>query len=169
MKLKKVLTAVLIFSGLLLLSSCSKQEQEYEQRALESPSNEWILRHTKIFTFERMIHEYPEQVLDNTGDSGVDQLLKAGVLAKEGDIYKVETSTNKWNTSEDLSSDTHINNIDFTLNVILNNNNVTWCGDSISGKDFVRNYTDLHEGFSASYEEYEKSIADYVDCGTGEL
>lgn len=169
MALKKILTAVLIFSGLLLLSSCSKQDPGPEQKTLDSPSSEWILRHTKIFTFERMIHEHPEQVLENTGDSGVDQLIEAGVLAKEGDIYTVETSTNKWNTSEDLSSDTHINNIDFTLNVILDNNNVTWCGYSISGKDFVRNYTDLHEGSLASYEEYKKSIADYVDCGTGEL
>lgn len=166
---KKILTIVLIPPGILFLFSCSNQEKEPEQAPLASPSNEWVLRHAKVSTLERMAHEYPEQVFNETKEFEMNQLLEAGILTKEGELYEVEKNINHWNTSEDPSRDTHINNIDFTLTLILESNEVTWCGDSISGKDFVLDYTNIHEDSFSSYEEYEKSIADYVDCGTGEL
>ncbi|WP_160049283.1 hypothetical protein [Nocardiopsis sp. JB363] len=34
---------------------------------------------------------------------------------------------------------------------------------------FVRNYMELHEELFEANEQYEESIAEYVDCGTGEL
>lgn len=166
LKQKLALLVLATFSPLTCVS-CTAQEPE--QTEASTPSNEWVLRQTRVHVLERMIQEDAAQVINDSGEFSVNQLLAADVLRKEGDDYSVETSTFMWDTSDNLSEYTHVKEIDFTLRNILEENDVTWRGNEISGEALVDGYVDLHESSFDSIEEYKESIADYVDCETGEL
>lgn len=51
---------------------------------------------------------------------------------------------------------------------VLEASKVDWCGEPMKGYEFSDLYLDSYWGAFDTREEYVASIADYVDCGTGE-
>jgi hypothetical protein len=164
---KRAQPAALTIFAIIFCTSCSTHEPE--QIEYPTPSREWVTRQIRVSTLDRMIQEDPERVLDNSDEFSINQLTEAEILTQEEGSYSIQTDVSEWNTSEQPSENTHINEIDFTITVILENNNVTWCNTSPPGDKFVQEYIDLHRESVGSHEEYRASIADYVNCGTGEL
>ena len=157
----------------LMLSACTSEggeEPTGTRGAEESPSPAyvsyyWVEREVQVLTLDRMMSEGdPQMVVDNTGDLS-ERLFATHIIQEGEDGYRVELNKDEW-TPEAVTS---INHMDSALTAAMSGNEVTWCGEPIAGDDFVEGYTDrFWEAYDAR-SEYEESITDYVDCGTGEL
>lgn len=148
----------------LALSACSTPEAEPEP-ASGLPegyvSVQWIEREVRIHTLDRMFGEQDSvQVVANAGPTR-DDLLDGGILVEEGEGYAVELDKDLWD------DDIHLARADGALGNAMYHNEVTWCGGTVSGEDFVDAYMDEHEGSFDTHEEYTASVVDYVGCGTG--
>ncbi|WP_304452336.1 hypothetical protein [Nocardiopsis sp. YSL2] len=169
----------------LLLSACSSEDPgdpggteelgDSEDRATPDPEESaspeyvsffWIERGVRVHTLDRMMTEgTPEEVLDNIDDTSRERLLDTRVIQEVDDGYRVELNEDEW----DPEAVTFLNVLDSALEAAMSHNEVTWCGEPVTGEEFIEGYTDEFREAFDSHEEYEESIADYVDCGTGEL
>ncbi len=124
-----------------------------------------------ILTLERMfVEEESPEIIANASDRTRESLLEGGALIEEDNQYRLETDPAKWTVAEGLGDDGLLpRHVDNAMNALLWENEVTWCDHRMIGRDFVSSYIELYNGKFDTREEYEKSIADYVDCGTGEL
>lgn len=113
--------------------------------------------------------EGPEDVLANGGAEASDVLLNTRVVMIEEESYSVETTRTEWDITRGPGGGDSISAVDSALAFMMKGNDVSWCGEDLSGREFVRNYMGLHEESFETNEQYEESIADYVDCGTGDL
>ncbi|XKK41500.1 hypothetical protein HFP72_15000 [Nocardiopsis sp. ARC36] len=157
----------------LILSACTSGDAEAppgDAAPEESPSPEyipyfWVEREVRVRTLDRMMTEGdPQEVADNTGDL-VERLFATGIVQEGEDGYRVELDKDEW-TPEAV---TLVNRLDSALAAAMEGNEVAWCGEPMAGDEFVEGYTDEFWEAYETAEEYEESITDYVDCGTGEL
>ncbi|MFD3684047.1 hypothetical protein ACFWTE_04375 [Nocardiopsis sp. NPDC058631] len=157
----------------LILSACTSggpEEPSDTPGAEESPSPTyvsyfWVEREVRVRALDRMMTEGdPQEVVDNTGDL-VERLFATGIIQEGENGYRVELDKDEW-TPEAV---TFVNRLDSGLAAAMKGNEVTWCGDPLPGDEFVRGYTDEFWEAYDTAEEYEESVANYVDCGTGEL
>ena len=164
----------------LLLSACqdfgsaslkADSESSPEEKIPSRTDGEWVRRHVMIFTLERMfIEENASEIISNTSDRTRKSLLEGGALIEEDNQYRLETDPAEWTVAEGLGDDGLLTrHVDNAMNALLWENEVTWCDHGMVGRDFVSSYIELYNGKFDTREEHEKSIADYVDCGTGEL
>ncbi|MGW5875041.1 hypothetical protein ACWFMI_00610 [Nocardiopsis terrae] len=131
---------------------------------------EEVMRQARVQTLQRMLKEEdPKEVLANAGGESSKILLEVNVVLVDGGSYSVETTRTEWDITADLSQKKSISAVDSALDFAMKGNDVNWCGEPVSGHKFVQNYVDLHEGSFEANEQYEESISDYVDCGSGEL
>lgn len=129
---------------------------------------EEIVRRTQVQTLQRMMQEEdPRVLLENSGAESSEVLLGAGVVVVDGHSYSVETNRMKWDISVEFDLDYSISDVDSALTFVMVDNDVTWCGDILSGYDFVRDYMDMNSKSFETHEEYNESIADYVNCNDG--
>ncbi|OKI13751.1 hypothetical protein A6A08_15210 [Nocardiopsis sp. TSRI0078] len=116
-----------------------------------------------VRTLDRMLTENdPEEVAENITGSR-DRLFDTRILQKAEDGYTVELDKDEWRTEEVTS----LAKIDDALIDAMEFNEVTWCGETVSGEEFVDAYMDEFRDALDSQEEYTASIDDYVDCGDG--
>jgi len=149
------------------VAACSTSEPEPER---EGPppgyvSYHWVEREARIHTFDRMLNEGdPEEVLENsTGHR--EKLFDAGVLSEGEDGYYIEFDKDEWSPEEAGN----LNMVDGALSYAMDFNDVTWCGETVTGDVFVEDYMEEFWDTLDSHEEYTASIADYVDCGDGRV
>ncbi|MEU0488667.1 hypothetical protein ABZ249_05515 [Nocardiopsis sp. NPDC006139] len=130
---------------------------------------EWVTRTARIAVLDRMVEEYgSEEILSGAGEEGIDALVENGILVSMEEGFRVEQDPEDgWAPWEEFAYD--LNLIDDTLDRLLRENIVGWCGDEVSGEVFVDDYKDRFVDTFDSQEEYRESIADYVDCGDGRL
>lgn len=123
----------------------------------------WLEREVRVHTLVRMFAEGDSnEVIANTGPTR-DALFDAGVVREEGDGYVVELDKDTWDTSLNLGR------IDGALGSAMRRNEVTWCGDAVEGEEFVEDYMDEFWQTLDTFDAYEASVIDYVDCGTGRV
>ncbi|MET9797375.1 hypothetical protein ACFW3Z_18515 [Nocardiopsis alba] len=122
------------------------------------------------YTVERIfIEQDQEEIIDSTTERQYDDLIEVGALLKGEGEYIFNPDSSSWEAAATLSDrGVPIARIYNALDAILFANNVTWCGGEIRGTEFVHEYMEEFKEEFDTYEEYEQSIADYVDCGTGE-
>ncbi|NKZ00632.1 hypothetical protein HGB44_23630 [Nocardiopsis dassonvillei subsp. albirubida] len=147
------------------LTACSTPEPEPERGGLppDYVSFFWVERQVMLHTLDRMLVENdPEEVLENSTGSR-DRLFEARILQETEDGYTVELDYDEWRTEEVGP----ISRIDAALANATEFNEVTWCGETVNGEDFVDAYVEEFWETLDSHEEYTASIADYVDCGDG--
>ena len=130
---------------------------------------EWVTRTARIAVLDRMVEEYgSEEALSGAGEEGIEALVENGILVSTEEGFRVEQDPEDgWAPWEEFAYD--LNLIDDTLDRLLRENIVGWCGDEVSGEVFVDDYKDRFVDTFDSQEEYRESIADYVDCGDGRL
>ena len=152
-------------SASLALTGCSASQSETgpdTDDTSEHISAFWVERQVRVLTLDRMFTEGDSgEVVENIGDER-DRLFESRVVQEEGDGYTVELDEDEWDTTINLSR------IDSALNDAMYHNEVTWCGDVVTGEEFVDAYIDEYEGTLNAHDAYEASVTDYVDCGTGE-
>lgn len=171
----RAVVSFLALTCLLSTSACSTEQSNSDPEHTPTEDDffvdiEDVKRQARTQTLRRMIEEGdPGEVIEKTGEEPSEILINTGVINIEESEYYIETDRTKWNITADLSQKTSISAVDSSLAFAMRRNNVNWCEGSLSGSEFVRIYMDDHEDSFSSYEEYEKSISDYVDCGTGEL
>ncbi len=157
------LTALALTAGL-VLSGCSASDPEPEPTSglpEDYVSVQWVEREVRVHTLDRMFTEGDStEVVENTG-AARDHLLDWGVVSEEGDGYAVQLDKGSWD------DDIHLAKVDGALGAAMNQNEVAWCGEAVSGKDFVDVYMDEYEDSFDTQDEYTASVVDYVDCGTG--
>ncbi len=155
---------VVAVSAGLALTGCSDSGSATEPAAEETSdhiSAFWVEREVRVRTLDRMFTEGDSnEVMENTGELR-DRLFESRIVREEGDGYVVELDEDEWDTSINLSR------IDGALNDAMYRNEVTWCGDPVNGEEFVDAYVDEFGEALDSFEAYEESVVDYVDCGTG--
>lgn len=173
---------VLALAAGLVLSGCSTSEPEPEPTS-GLPEDyvpvQWVEREVRLYTLDRMIDEAgSDEVLVNMGETR-EHLFDYGVIVPEGggeaDVdwdsgyedgdlegFVVELDKDTWH------EDVHLAKVDGSLGNAMNHNEVTWCEETVGGDDFVKAYKEQYEDVFDSQEEYTASVADYVDCGTGE-
>ncbi len=118
-----------------------------------------------LHTFDRMLSEGdPEEVLENSTGSR-DDLFESHVLHEDEDGYSIEFDKDAWRTEEVGG----LNWIDAALINATDFNDVTWCGETVTGDVFVDAYMEEFWDNLDSHDEYTASIADYVDCGDGRV
>lgn len=169
-------TAVLagaLLSGL-VLASCSAEESGSASSPDSSPGEEadpeyvssfWVEREVRVRTLDRMLTENdPDEVVANIDDESMERLSDVGVVIQDGGGYRVILDEGEWRSHAVPT----LNQLDQALANAMHPNEVTWCGETVDGEEFVDAYTDEFRDALDTYEEYEQSIADYVDCGTGE-
>ncbi|MFF8767070.1 MULTISPECIES: hypothetical protein [Nocardiopsis] len=146
------------------LTACSASEPEPEgSPPADSVSRFWVEREAMVRTLDRMLAENgPEEVVADIGGSR-DRLLDSGILRQTEDGYTVELDKDAWST-EGVDGTSRI---DDALIDAMEANEVTWCGEPVSGDEFVDAYMDEFWETLDTHEEYTASIADYVDCGDG--
>ena len=169
-----VLTVVIYVSacqGTGLAPPTANLESSSEEDTPSKMDGEWVRRHVMISTLERILtEEDSSEVIANTSDRTKESLLEGGTLIEEDNKYRLETDLAKWTVAEGLGDDGLLpRHVDNAMNALLWENEVTWCDHGMVGRDFVSSYIELYNGKFDTREEHEKSIADYVDCGTGEL
>ena len=149
----------------LALTGCSASEPETGSDAEETSqhiSAFWVERQVRVLTLDRMFDEGDSnEVVENIGDER-DRLFESLIVREEGDGYTVEPDEDEWDTTSNLSR------VDSALNDAMYHNEVTWCGDAVTGEEFVDAYVDVFWGTLDSHDAYEASVVDYVDIGTGE-
>ncbi len=151
-------------SAALTLSACSTTEPEPE----EGPPSDyvsffWVEREIRVRTLDRMFTEGdPREIVASITDKK-DRLLDTRIIQEDEGGYVVELDKDKWNTE----AVHNLGQIDGALGDAMEFNEVTWCGETVTGEKFVEDYMDeFWENLDTS-EEYTASIADYVDCGDG--
>ncbi|MEU5857635.1 hypothetical protein ABZ799_20090 [Nocardiopsis dassonvillei] len=146
------------------LTACSASEPEPEgSPPADSVSLFWVEREAMVRTLDRMLTENgPEEVVADIGGSR-DRLLDSGILRQTEDGYTVELDKDAWST-EGVDGTARI---DDALIDAMEANEVTWCGEPVSGDEFVDAYMDEFWETLDTHEEYTASITDYVDCGDG--
>ncbi|MEU3023906.1 hypothetical protein ACFW3Z_18530 [Nocardiopsis alba] len=122
------------------------------------------------YTVERIfIEQDQEEIIDSTTERQYDDLVEVGALIEDEGEYIFDPDSTSWEAAATLSDrGVPIARIYNALDAILFANNVNWCGEEVQGTDFVHEYVHTFDGAFDTYAEYEQSIADYVDCGTGE-
>lgn len=164
---------VLTFFALLATPACStptdktpeNREEKYEEYKEIYISRSWIDRQVRTRTLERMLEEQnQEQLMSRIGKLS-DDLISAEIIIKEGDRYRVETDTGKWDI--DFRSSDVDRRADQPLKDVMKQTYVDWCGEPVTGIDFTYEYTNRYEDAYHTLEDYFESIDDYVDCGTG--
>lgn len=154
-------------------SACSASDDMESPSVSSSASGlplgpEEIVRRTQVQTLQRMMQEEdPRVLLENSGTESSEVLLGAGVVVVDGHSYSVETNRMKWDISTEFDLGYSISGVDSALTFAMVNNDVTWCGDILSGYDFVRDYVDMNSKSFETHEEHNESIADYVNCNDG--
>ncbi|MDE3725123.1 hypothetical protein PWG71_27395 [Nocardiopsis sp. N85] len=119
-----------------------------------------------VRTLDRMFVETgSEEVLGDTDEWSRGILLESKVVrpVEGGEGHEVVLDKDRW----DIDAVNRLSRLDAALNGALWPNEVTWCGDPVDGEAFVDAYTEEFEGVFDTTEEYEASVADYVDCGDG--
>ncbi|NYH52441.1 hypothetical protein HNR06_002030 [Nocardiopsis arvandica] len=149
------------------LTSCSTSEPEPEPERGGLPSDyvsrSWVKREVMLHVLDRMLVENDtEEVVDNITGSR-DKLFEARVLQETEDGYTVEFDKDAWTTDEVG----HIGRVDAALVDATDFNEVTWCGETVTGEEFVDAYMDEFWDTLDTNEKYTASITDYVDCGDG--
>ncbi|MFD6948740.1 MULTISPECIES: hypothetical protein [unclassified Nocardiopsis] len=109
-----------------------------------------------------LVENDTEEVVDNITGSR-DKLFEARVLQETENGYTVEFDKDAWTTDEVG----HIGRVDAALVDATDFNEVTWCGGTVTGEEFVDAYMDEFWDTLDTHEEYTASITDYVDCGDG--
>ena len=137
--------------------------------ASSEPDIEWITRMVRVSVLERLIQENgSEEVMGNAHHTAEERLQEGGVLVGESSNQRVQVDHEEWNFGEGLSvDDIHPGWVDSALAEVMRTNNVTWCGSGRPADDFVESYIRSHDGEYRDVVEYEASIEDYVDCGSG--
>lgn len=165
------------------LSGCGKADIEAESApdpglAEDQVSALWIEREIRLHTLDRMIDEAgSDEVLVNMGgtreslfdngvivtESGEDAVVDWEAGYQDGDLegFMVQLDKDAWNEGAPLAK------VDSALNDAMYHNEVTWCGETVTGEEFVDAYMDEHQEAFDTYDEYTESVIDYVDCGTG--
>lgn len=119
-----------------------------------------------VATLERMFAENgEEEVIKNIEEDSMKMLTDARIIRPTAKGYYVETNEREWR----LKTAPSINRLDQALYNSFYPNEVTWCEENMNGEDFIDSYTREFQQAFDTVEEYEESIADYVDCGTGRL
>ncbi|MFE1081477.1 hypothetical protein ACFW31_23340 [Nocardiopsis alba] len=175
--------SIIALSIVLALAGCSSAEPEPPpdtEYASELVSVFWVERQVRVVTLDRMIDEVgSDEVLVNMGGAR-ELLFDQGIIVPEGggeadvdweagyqdgdlDGYVVELDEDAWDTTIDFSR------IDGALNDAMYHNEVTWCGDDVTGEEFVDAYMDVFQGAFDTHDAYEASVADHVDCGDGRI
>ncbi|PDP85790.1 hypothetical protein CQJ94_18725 [Glycomyces fuscus] len=151
-------------SACLALAACSTSEPEPEEDLpADHVSRFWVEREVMVRTLDRMLSENdPEEVLASISGSR-DRLLESHILQQTEDGYVVELDKDAWRTEEVDG----LARVDDALIDAMESNEVTWCGETVSGDEFVDTYMDEHWQTLDTTEEYEESVTDYVDCGDG--
>lgn len=158
---------VLALSSCLALSACSTPEPEPGPEPEAEPSSEhislfWVEREARVLTLNRMFAEGdPEAVVESIGEKK-DRLLDSRIIREDGDGYVVELDKDEWRPEE-----VNLTRVDGALGDAMYLNEVTWCGEPVTGEDFVDAYMEEFWETLDSHEEYTASITDYVDCGDG--
>lgn len=166
-----VLASTLILA--LPLTSCTPEDPagsiSPEQEGGPSPSYVsfvWVERQLMVATLERMFAENgEEEVIKNIEEDSMKMLTDARIIRPTAKGYYVETNEREWR----LKTAPSINRLDQALYNSFYPNEVTWCEENMNGEDFIDSYTREFQQAFDTVEEYEESIADYVDCGTGRL
>lgn len=151
-------------SACLALAACSTSEPEpAEGPPPDRVSRFWVEREVMVRALDRMLVENdPEEVVADIGGSR-DRLLDSRVLQRTEDGYAVELDKDAWRT-EGVDG---IARVDDALIDAMEANEVTWCGATVGGEEFVDAYMEEFWETLDSQEGYTASIADYVDCGDG--
>ncbi|SHK84907.1 hypothetical protein SAMN05421803_13720 [Nocardiopsis flavescens] len=127
----------------------------------------WVKREVSVLTLERMFAETgSEEVLGNTDELSVERLLESGAArpVEGGEGHEVVLDKAEWRTDEAVNG---LRRLDGALGGVMWANEVSWCGEAVDGETFVNAYTEEFTKAFDTHEEYEASIADYVDCGEG--
>lgn len=153
------------FLALLFAQGCSSTGESSYPTEVEEPTivpMEHVVFEAQALTLERMFDEGdPEEILANTESEDAEYYLRSrGVVSVAGDGYFVETDITAWD--DGFGSTIEISS---GFSDILRGNEVTWCGDVTSGKEFVEEYVDLYWDSFDTREEYRESFTEYVDCG----
>ncbi|WP_285734073.1 hypothetical protein [Nocardiopsis sp. ATB16-24] len=153
----------LALSSCLALSACSTPEPETEaESSSEHISLFWVEREARVLTLDRMFAEGdPETVVESIGEKK-DRLLDSRIIREDGDGYVVELDKDEWRPEE-----VNLTRVDGALGDAMYLNEVTWCGETVTGEEFVDDYMEEFWETLDNHEEYTASIADYVDCGDG--
>ncbi len=171
--LRELAVLVLALVPTLLLTSCTPEGPEESippgQEGESSPSYVsfiWVERQLMVATLDRMfIENGGEEVMDNIDEDSKKILEDARIIRQGEDGHHVESNENEWWPGTAPS----LNQLDQALYNSLYPNEITWCEEVVNGEDFVDSYTKKFQQAFDTVEEYELSISDYVDCGTGEL
>jgi hypothetical protein len=158
--------ALLFLPALVFVQSCSPTEEESEPSAAENAPVvpiERVVFEAQALTLERMFAESdPEEVFANTDNTDAKETLEdLGVISVTDGVHSVETNFSAWNNEFGSTVE-----LESALNDVLEDNEVTWCGNTTSGREFVEEYIDLYWGSFDTREQYRESFAEYVDCGT---
>ncbi|MFI6578089.1 hypothetical protein ACIBFB_20050 [Nocardiopsis sp. NPDC050513] len=167
------IAAVPVLLSSLLLASCSVDGPEGvpssdpdSGESAEYVSISWVKREVRVQTLSRMITENdPDEVVSNIDDESRESLSQVRIIRQDSEGYYVELDEEEWRTDA-------VPNLSFLDQALANAiypNEVTWCEEAVNGEEFVDTYTDEFRDSFDTHDEYEESIADYVDCGTGEL
>ncbi|WP_306371405.1 hypothetical protein [Nocardiopsis sp. CC223A] len=164
-----VVRSVCVLLALPLLVSCGGEtsgdgDTEPAERTVVTLT--WMEREVSVETLNRMFAETgSEEVLGNTDERSQDVLLESKVVrpVENGEGHEVVLDKDQW----DIDAIGRLNRLDAALGGAMWPNEVTWCGDPVDGETFVNAYTEEFEDVFDTHEEYEGSIADYVDCGDG--
>ncbi|MCY9786320.1 hypothetical protein KIK06_20715 [Nocardiopsis sp. EMB25] len=153
----------------LALAACSAPANDEGASPDEEPTTEyvsrsWVEREASVRTLDRMFTEGdPDEVIANMGTTR-DRLFYSRLVKENDDGYYVELDKDEWNTQ----GSTSLNQVDGALGDAMYHNEVTWCGETVSGEEFVDAYMDEHWETLDTPEAYEASVVDYVDCGDGQ-
>ncbi|MFE1101226.1 hypothetical protein ACFW4K_11945 [Nocardiopsis alba] len=154
----------------LALASCGTDLEESEIDSRPQVSKIRVTNTASAHTAERMfVEQNQDDLIGTLTERQEEDLLEGGVLIDEGDRYTFEPDPDLWTVAALLGEPgVPIARVHNAIHALLFANNVTWCGGEIRGTEFVYEYVDNFDGEFETYEEYEQSISDYVDCGTGE-
>lgn len=137
-----------------------------DQVASSEPDVEWITRVVRVSVLQRLIQENgSEEVMGNAHYPSEERLQEGGVLVGESSDQRVQVDRGQWNLGFDVGITSGA--MDGALADFMRTNTVTWCGGERPADDFVESYIRSHEGQYRDVAEYEASIEDYVDCGSG--
>ncbi|MFB8765456.1 hypothetical protein [Nocardiopsis alba] len=161
---------VFTLASSLALTSCSTDPEESEIDSRPQVSTIRITNTASALTAERMfVEQNQDGLIETLTERQEEDLLEGGVLIDEGDRYTFEPDPDLWTVAALLGEPgVPIARVHNAIHALLFANNVTWCGGEIRGTEFVHEYMEEFKEEFETYEEYEQSIADYVDCGTGE-
>lgn len=175
----------LVLSGLVcVVVSCSfspgEEPPEGEEKDDPFVPRTWVRKTAEIYVLGEMVErnwegvavlgseEYPYR--EGAGGSfwvtNIDYFLESGLFSESGDGYVVNTDMSTTEAGRDMYGGAAMVG-QVISDTLWSSDDVDWCGDPISGQNFADEYFDEFYGDFSSEEEYIASIADYVDCGSG--